>query len=73
MRSTGSAIQSFVIKIRLSEESALRWYGFITHVPSNNRKYFSNLDEIADIIRPYLEEMDSDRTEEDSELSNDNG
>ena len=56
-----NAIQSFMIKIRLSElapdESNILWYGFITHVPSGKREYFRHLEDIAVFIQPYLEEM----------------
>lgn len=61
MKTTGSVIQSFVIKIRqtdaIPKEDELQWYGIITHVPSKNQQYFSELDEIAEFIRPYLEQM----------------
>ena len=46
---------AFVIKIWL--EDGLRWRGHITHVPSGERKYFEELDEIEEFIIPYLETM----------------
>jgi hypothetical protein len=55
------AIQSFMIKIRLSEltpeESDVLWYGYITHVPSGKRQYFRHLNDVADFIQPFMEEM----------------
>jgi hypothetical protein len=54
-------IQSFTIKVRLSElnreEAEVLWYGYITHVPSGKRHYFRQLGEVAEIIQPYLEKM----------------
>jgi len=52
---------SFIIKIWL-EESAdevnrATWRGHITQVPSGERRYLVNLDEIKIFILPYLEEM----------------
>lgn len=52
---------SFIIKIWF-EESAdeanrATWRGHITQVPSGERGYLVNLDEIKIFIRPYLEEM----------------
>jgi hypothetical protein len=64
-----NVIQSFVIKIRLTDaspdENALSWYGFITHVPTKNRQYFSDLNEIAEFIRPYLEQQNNASYEHD--------
>jgi hypothetical protein len=53
--------QSFIVKIWV-EERAQRgsrgvWRGYITHVSSGRRRYLENLDEIGDIIAPYLELM----------------
>jgi hypothetical protein len=58
-----SSIHSFVIKLWLEEtaEEAGRarqaWRGYITHVPSEARRYIQDLDEITDFIAPYLEQM----------------
>lgn len=53
--------QSFIVKIWLEEtaEEAGRatWRGHITHVPSNERRYLKNLDEIESFITPYLKKM----------------
>ena len=52
---------SFVVKVWLEEtvEEAGRakWRGHITHVPSGERRYVKDLDEITAFIAPYLEEM----------------
>jgi hypothetical protein len=57
-----SDTQSFIVKVRVEEESAKEaerglWRGHITHVSSGRRRYLKNLDEIGDFIAPYLEEM----------------
>lgn len=53
--------QSFIVKIWLEEtaEEAGRaiWRGHITHVPSSERCYLKNLNEIAAFIESYLEKM----------------
>ncbi len=53
--------QSFIVKVWVEEraEEAGRgvWRGHITHVPSSERRYLKNLDEIGDFIAPYLEAM----------------
>jgi hypothetical protein len=53
--------QSFIVKIWLEEtvEEAGRatWRGHITHVPSNERRYLQDLDEIEAFITPYLKKM----------------
>ena len=53
--------QSFIIKVWVEDGSETGghgvWHGHITHVPSGNRHYMKNLDEIEDFIAPHLEEM----------------
>ena len=52
---------SFIAKVWLEEtvEEAGRaiWRGHVTHVPSGERRYLQNLDDITAFIAPYLEEM----------------
>lgn len=49
---------SFVVKIWLEEtaEESSRpiWRGHITHVPSGERQYFKELDEVKQFILPFL-------------------
>jgi hypothetical protein len=56
-----SATQSFVIKIWLEETAEeagqVLWRGHITHVPSRRQVYLTRLDQIAQFIKPYLEQM----------------
>jgi len=51
----------FVIKVWLEETAAeagrARWRGYITHVPSHERRYVEDLDEIDAFIASYLEGM----------------
>jgi len=53
--------QSFIVRVwvedRTEEGGKGTWRGQITHVSSNKHRYLTNLDEIADFISPYLEEM----------------
>lgn len=53
--------QSFVVKIWVEEsgEDTSRnvWHGHITHIPSHQRRYLKDLNEIQDFIAPHLEEM----------------
>ena len=51
---------SFIIKIWLEETTEggqVLWRGHITHVPSGNRRYLQDLDEIKDFITPWLERL----------------
>ena len=51
----------FIVKIWLEETAEeagrARWRGHITHVPSGERHYLQDLDEITMFILPYLEAM----------------
>ena len=54
----------FVVKVWLEETAAeagrARWRGHITHVPSGERRYVEDLEEIDVFIASYLEEMGVD-------------
>jgi hypothetical protein len=51
----------FIVRIWLEEsaEEADRatWRGYVTHVPSGERRYIHALDEIVAFIAPYVESM----------------
>jgi hypothetical protein len=51
----------FIVRIWLEEtaEEAGRatWRGYVTHVPSGERRYIHDLDEIQTFIAPYMEAM----------------
>lgn len=52
---------SFIVKVWVerSDEQADQsfWRGYITHVFSDNRQYFEEMETIAKFITPYLAEM----------------
>lgn len=52
---------SFIIKIwleeTLEETGQIVWRGHITHVPSGERVFIKDLDEIAAFIKLYLRKM----------------
>lgn len=52
---------SFIVKLWIEEGASGRgsgvWRGHVTHVPSGNRHYVKDLNEIARFIAPYLEAM----------------
>lgn len=52
---------SFIVKVWLEETAEEAghavWRGHITHVPSGERRYFKDLDEIQVFIVRYLEAM----------------
>lgn len=52
---------SFIIRVWRENTTNSSDFGFlrghITHVPSENRQYIQQLDEIAVFIEPYLERM----------------
>ena len=52
---------SFIVKIwleeSLEETGEAVWRGHVTHVPSQERRYLHNLDDIIDFIGPFLERM----------------
>jgi hypothetical protein len=61
MNSIESGTLSFVIHIWLEETAKeagrAMWRGHITHVPSGERQYVKDLDDIAGFVAPYLERM----------------
>jgi len=61
MEEIESESQSFIVKVWVEERavggSRGVWRGHITHVPSGKRRYLKNLDEIGDVIAPYLEAL----------------
>jgi hypothetical protein len=54
----------FIVKVWLEETAAeagrAKWRGYITHVPSGERRYVEHLEEIDAFIAFYLEEMGVD-------------
>jgi len=56
-----SKVHSFIVKLWLEEAcdetGRIVWRGYITHVPSGERRYLKRLSDIADFIACYLKEM----------------
>lgn len=58
----GSALpQSFIIRFWVDEPTEetgrATWRGQITHVPSEQRRYLKDLEEVVDFIAPFLENL----------------
>jgi hypothetical protein len=51
----------FIVKIWLEETAQeagrATWRGYITHVPSGERQFLKDLDDVGIFIAPYLEGM----------------
>ena len=51
----------FIVKIWIEETAEeagqATWRGHITHVPTGERRYLKDLDDITAFIAPYLEKM----------------
>lgn len=56
-------IHSFVIRLWLEETNAeagvFQWRGHITHIPSNQHRYFDKLKEMKQFVKQFLGSMDS--------------
>jgi len=56
-----SASLAFIVRIWLEETvqetGTATWRGHITHVPSGERRYLKDLQEIVAFIAPYLQRM----------------
>lgn len=64
METSEPLAHSFVVKIWVEAppagEGRTSWRGHITHVPGGERRYLKTLDDIANFIMPYVEEMNPD-------------
>ncbi len=53
-----SDVHSFIVKVWVEKAARrfrpARWHGYITHVPSGERRYLKNLNGIKTFILPYL-------------------
>lgn len=56
-----SRVHSFIVKLWLEEAGdqpeAARWHGYITHVPSGERRYLQELGDIVTFVKPYVAEI----------------
>lgn len=54
-------VHSFIVRVWLEEEASESrgaiWRGYITHVPSGERRYIEQLSDLHTFIMPYLEAM----------------
>ena len=61
-----NAVHSFIIRLWCEEKECDAplgiWRGHLTHVPSRQRCYIQNLDEIVTIIMEYLRDPDGQHT-----------
>lgn len=60
-----SKVHSFIVKLWLEEagdETGARWHGYITHVPSAERRYLQELRDILSFVEPYVAEIGADVT-----------
>jgi hypothetical protein len=61
MDSIEATSHPFILRIWLEEPAAgihrAKWRGHITHVPSGERAYIEDLDQILEFIIPYLRDM----------------
>ena len=59
-----SDVHSFIVKVWVEKAARkfrrARWHGYITHVPSGERRYLKDLDGIKDFVLPYLRGMGTD-------------
>ena len=55
-----STLHSFIIKLWLEvdggKSEANVWRGYITHVPTGNRRYLKRLSDITDFVQEYLDD-----------------
>ncbi len=53
--------QSFIIKFWIEEvpgpQDQFVWHGLVTHVPSGERCYLKNADDLLNFMAPYLKAM----------------
>ena len=58
-----SNVHSFIVKLWLEDEGqrkgANNWRGYITHVPSGERRYLKELPDIIAFIKPYIGDVDT--------------
>lgn len=56
-------VHSFIVKLWLEEDVSRKgmdgWHGQITHVPSGERRYLKDLQDIVTFIKPYIDETDA--------------
>ena len=57
-------MHSFIVKLWLEEPGSKTetagWHGYVTHVPSGERRYLQNLDDILSFVKSYVVEINED-------------
>jgi len=57
-----SKVHSFIVKLWFEDETQRKgmggWHGHITHVPSGDRRYLKELEDIVAFIKSYIGEVD---------------
>lgn len=54
-----STLHSFIIKLWLEaggKSEPIVWRGYITHVPTGDRRYLKRLSDITDFVQEYLDD-----------------
>lgn len=58
-----SNVHSFIVKVWLEEAGdetkTASWHGYITHVPSGERRYLRDLGDILSFIKPYFKGIEA--------------
>ncbi|HXI25706.1 MAG TPA: hypothetical protein VNG71_17700 [Pyrinomonadaceae bacterium] len=58
-----STLHSFIIKLWLEADCSKSepnvWRGYITHVPTGDRRYLKGLSDITDFVQEYLDDTHS--------------
>ena len=59
-------VHSFIVKLwweeACDEPGVARWHGYVTHVPSGERRYLQELLDILSFVKPYVAEIGADVT-----------
>ena len=59
-------VHSFIVKVWLEdadhETKTVAWHGYITHVPSGERRYLADLGDIQRFVRGYVAEISTETT-----------
>lgn len=57
-----SKVHSFIVKLWLDDAEQRKgkggWHGYVTHVPSGERRYLKELQDIVFFIRSYVGDID---------------
>ena len=58
-----SKVHSFIVKLWLEDQGEQKdgstWHGYVTHVPSGERRYLKELQDIVAFIKSYMGNSDT--------------